>query len=53
MAERPKCERCEKPIRKFTVTKDWDSRRYHKKCWEEMQEIKQMYERMDEYDGAP
>lgn len=31
------CEHCQKPLRKFTSTVDWRSRKYHKKCYKQKQ----------------
>lgn len=28
-----KCPDCDNPLRKFTVTADWNGREYHKKCY--------------------
>lgn len=33
------CELCKKPIKKFTVTKDWKNRQYHKCCYKMMEKI--------------
>jgi hypothetical protein len=33
------CVHCKKTIKKFTVSKDWSNRKYHKKCYKQLQEI--------------
>ena len=33
-----KCLECNKSIKKFTITNDWNSRKYHKICYEKKQE---------------
>lgn len=33
MNEKPKCEYCKNAIRRFKVSKDWDTRRYHRTCY--------------------
>jgi len=30
------CQHCYAKLRAFTVTTDWDNRKYHKVCWKEM-----------------
>ena len=27
------CKFCKKPLKKFTITKDWEKRKSHKKCY--------------------
>jgi hypothetical protein len=29
------CKSKEKRLKTFTVTEDWETRRYHKKCWKD------------------
>jgi len=32
-----KCEKCNKSIKNFTKHEDWPNRKYHLKCWNEIQ----------------
>lgn len=33
MSEKPKCQLCEKTLKSFTATTDWNKRKYHKACY--------------------
>ena len=39
------CILCKKYLRKFRVSKDWNNRNMHKKCWK----LNNEYERLQEY----
>ena len=37
--QRPICTKCGQRIRDFRITRDWDSRDMHKRCWKEHQDM--------------
>ena len=39
-----KCLHCKKPLRKFTATREFPDRKYHKKCWNELRWKKNLEE---------
>jgi hypothetical protein len=48
--EKTLCAECQKSTKKFTVTKDWEGRQYHKKCYKQLQQKKEAIEFMKRMD---
>ncbi len=47
-----KCPQCNKCLRAFTVTVDWKDRKYHKRCYNNMIDMKEFCQRMDSKYGT-
>ena len=42
--DKPKCPDCNATLKKFTVTRDWNGRKFHLKCYDRIRTINAWYD---------